>query len=96
MGYLMYIFSLTNMYTYNDTSILDNRLLGDHSNLNMKIKIRGKCIGLVAAQMMIEANSRMMNGMPCFLYIHTHKRAGVLACRRAGVRAWTKMNLSVE
>ena len=58
-------------------------MLRDQFNQNMGIKIGSKGIGLVAAQLMIEATSKMINGMPCILYIHTHKRAGVRACRRA-------------
>ena len=59
-----------------------NELLEDQSHYG-----NGKGIGLVAAQVIIEAYSRMMNGLSCILYIHTHKRAGVRACGRAGVRA---------
>ena len=62
-------------------------MLRDQFNLNMGIKMDSNGIGLVAAQRMIEANSRMINGMLCILYIHTHKRVGVRACKRAGVRA---------
>ena len=55
---------------------------------NKGIKIGSKGMGLVAAQVIIEAYSRMMS---CYalhpLYIHTYKRAGVRACRRAVVRA---------
>ena len=47
-------------------------MLGDQSNLNMGIKIGGKCNGLVAAQVIIEAYSRMMNGYALHpLYTHT-------------------------
>ena len=50
---------------------------------NKGIKIGSKCIGLVAAQVIIEANSRMMS---CYalhpLYTHTNTRAGVRACER--------------
>ena len=62
-------------------------MLRDQCNLNMGIKIVSKGIGLVAAQVMTEANSRMKYGMPCILNIHIHKSAGVRLCGRAGVRA---------
>ena len=50
-----------------------------------------KGIGLVAAQLMIEANSRMkMVCLAFFIYTHISvracERAGVQACERAGVR----------
>ena len=57
---------------------------------NKGIEIGSKGIGLVAAQVIIEAYSRMMS---CYalhpLYTHTQAcgRAGVRACGRAGVRA---------
>ena len=52
----------------------------------MGIKIEGKCIDLVTAQVIIEAYNRKMNGntLPP-LYIYTH--ISVRACERAGVRA---------
>ena len=73
-------------------------MLRQQFNFNIGIKIGSKDIGLVAAQVIIEAYNRMMNGYALRPYIHTHKRAGVQACgragvracRRAGVRAWTK------
>ena len=49
----------------------------------MGIEIGSKGFGLVAAQVIIEAYSRMMNGYA--LHIHTHKRVGVRACGRASV-----------
>ena len=59
------------MYTQNDTSILDKEMLGHQFNLNMGIQISGKGIGLVAAQVIIEAYSRMMNGYALHpLYTH--------------------------
>ena len=86
-------------------------MFGDQSNLNMGIKIGGKGIGLVAAQIVIEAYSRMMNGnvLPP-LYIHTYAcgRAGVQACGRASVdknefkrgvisvRSWSVKRAGVE
>ena len=47
-------------------------MLRNEFNLNIGIKIDNKCIGLVAAQVIIEAYSRMMK---CYalhpLYTHT-------------------------
>ena len=68
-------------------------MLRDQFNLNMEIKTCSKCIGLVAAQVIIEACSKLRNYPLHPLYIHTHisvracRRAGVRACRRAGVQA---------
>ena len=59
---LMNKFFLMNLYTYKDTLILDDKILRDQFDLNMGISIGRKGIGLVAAQKMIEAYSRMMNG----------------------------------
>ena len=52
-------------------------MLRDQFDLNMGIEMGSKGIGLVAAQLMIEANSRMINGMPSIHCRHTHKCAGV-------------------
>ena len=71
-------------------------MLRNQFNINMGIKMASKGIGLVAAQLMIEANGRMINGMPCILYIHPHKRAGVRACGRAGVQACAKLDFNVD
>ena len=57
-------------------------MLRDQFNLNMGIKMGSKGIGLVAAQLMIEANS-IKKWYSCILYKYTHKRAGVRACGRA-------------
>ena len=52
--------------------ILDNRIYGVQLNLNMGIKIGNKSFGMVAAQVIFEAYSRMMNGYTLYpLYTHT-------------------------
>ena len=73
---LMYILSLMNLFTKMQF------------NINIRLKIGSKGFGLVAAQVIIEAYSRMMKSDALHpLYTHTHKRAGVRACGRASVRA---------
>ena len=69
----MYIFSLTIMYLLNNISILDNKMLEINVILRNKgIEIGSNGIGLVAAQVIIEAYSRIMS---CYalhsLYTHT-------------------------
>ena len=52
--------------------ILDNKIYGVEFNLNMGIKICNNSFGLVAAQLIFEAQSRMMNGFTWNpLYKHT-------------------------
>ena len=46
-------------------------MLRDQSNLNMGINIGSKGIGFIAAQIIIEAYSRMMNGY-AFNPLYTH------------------------
>ena len=67
-------------------------MLSDKYNSNTGSK-GSKGIGFVAAQIIIKANCRMMNGYALYpLYTHICARA----CERAGVQAWTKYYLSVE
>ena len=54
----------------------------------MEIEIGSKGIGLVAAQVIIEAYSRMMNGYalhPLYTHPQAWERAEVQACGRASV-----------
>ena len=59
---------------------------GVQININIRLKIGSKGFGFVAAQVIIEAYSRIMNGYALHpLYTHTYKRSGVRACWRASV-----------
>ena len=62
-------------------------MLRNQFNLDMEIEIDSKDIGLVAAQMIFDAYSRMINGYALHLLHLLYTHISVRACGRAGVRA---------